>query len=389
MNESKSELSFGSIVATIGAILVGLGVVWILALNWHTIPSGLKVVVLVISTAAAYGVGVLARIKDYHKIGHSFLLLGAILYTLSIFLIAQIFNVAVSAQVYAMLLLLSWIGILFTAYIFDSSLNLVFALIQFVYWVGLQYIAIFEERLFDIYQSGLGILALIYLAIAILLYGLTQYHKSKNHEFFDVYRFWTAFYILLLTYILSFQTLLPVLWPQDFSLDPMGLVFLIVMFLIAIVVAMIGISMSVNKKTLKGKEVIAFVGTVVIYILLISVSSLVSGHNVGFSNNISPLLLILWLVNNIVFIFVILAVIGYGVNYKSSKIVNLAILFFVLDIFTRYIGFIIDLGGQIGFAVLSIIGGLILLFGGWAVEKWREKLVAKSKSKSQEGFAIN
>ena len=389
MRSIKANISFGSIVATMGAILIGLGVAWMLALNWSSIPSALKIIVLVIATGSAYGVGVFARIKNYHKIGHSFLFLGAILYTLSIFLIAQIFSTETSLQGTAILLLLSWVGILFTAYIFDSSLNLVFALFQFLFWIGLQYGALFENRMSDLFEPGLGILALIYLAIAILLYGLTQYHKSKNHEFFNVYRFWTALYVLLLTYILSFQSLLPIIWPTGFSLDPAALMFLIGIFTISIIAALVGIPMSLNKKTLTGKEVFGFVVTVVIYILLIALASLVSGDRVGFSGGISPLLLILWLVNNIIFIMVILSVIGYGVHYKSSKIVNLAVLFFVLNIITRYIGFIIDLGGQIGFAVLSIIGGLILLFGGWAIEKWREKLIKKTHTKTQVGFDIN
>ena len=389
MKSTKANISFGSIVATLGAILIGLGVAWMLALNWSDIPSALKIVILVIATGSAFGTGVFARIKNYHTIGHSFLLLGAILYTLSIFLIAQIFSTEATFQGTAILLLLSWVGILFTAYIFDSSLNLVFALVQFLVWIALQYIALFENRLFNIIQPGLGILALIYLAIAILLYGLTQYHKSKDHEFFDVYRFWTALYVLLLTYILSFQSLLPVIWPAGFSLDPTALIFLIGIFLVSIIAALTGISMSMNKGKLRGKEVFGFVVTVVIYILLITLASLVSGERVGFSNGISPLLLILWLVNNIVFIMVILSVIGYGVHYKSPKIVNLAVLFFVLDIITRYIGFIIDLGGQMGFAVISIIGGLILLFGGWAIEKWREKLIKKTESAGQVGYAIN
>ena len=51
--------------------------------------------------------------------------------------------------------------------------------------------------------------------------------------------------------------------------------------------------------------------------------------------------------DNILFILVILSVIGYGTRYQSAEIVNLAIMFFGLDIITRYIGFILDFGGQI------------------------------------------
>jgi len=79
--------------------------------------------------------------------------------------------------------------------------------------------------------------------------------------------------------------------------------------------------------------------------------------------------------DNILFIGVILTVIGYGIKAKSSDIVNLGIMFFALDIITRYIGFMLDFGGQIGFAVMAIFGGIILIFGGWGIEKWRKSLI--------------
>ncbi|MEK6872167.1 MAG: DUF2157 domain-containing protein [Nanoarchaeota archaeon] len=384
----EKHISFGAIVATIGSILIGLGVAWLLALNWHDIPSAFKIVILVLFTAAAYIAGTILRIHDYAKIGESLLFLGALLYTLSIFLIAQIFNLAVSFQAYSYLLLLSWVGIVIAAYIFGSPTSLWLGLIEFLPWVSLQFVAFYEKNLFDFEGFAPGILAIIYLVIGVFLYGLTQVHKSTGHAFFDVYRYWTAFYILLLTYIFSFQILLPYLWPEGFELTMGVLIFLIVISVIALISAFVGISMSVSANKLSGKEVLSFVAILIIYVLLISSAGLVSGAEGGFSGGLDVGLFILWLFDNILFIIVILSVIGYGVRYKSSKLVNLGILFFVVDIITRYIGFWMDIGGEVGFAVMSIIGGIILIIGGWLIESWRKRLVEKTQQRQQTGYAI-
>jgi uncharacterized membrane protein len=379
------HLSLGPIVATIGAILIGLGVAWLIALNWSDIPSAFKILILIIATGTAYSTGIFLRIKNYHKIGGSLIFLGAILYTLSIFLIAQIFNLPETTQFNAHLLLLAWIGILVVSYIFDSTSSLILALTQFLIWISLQFFSFTENFRGDF---AIGILAIIYLAVGVLLYGLTQFHKSNNHEFSGIYRYWTAFYILLITYILSFQSLLPILWPTDFQINSGMLIFLLTISFISLIVAAIGIITSLNKKKLSGKEVISFVLITVLYIILISSASLVSGAKTGFRGGMDTGLFLMWIFDNILFIIVILAVIGYGVRYKSSNIVNLGIIFFALDILTRYIGFWLDLGGQIGFAVMAIIGGIILLIGGWLIEKWRKDLVTKTKSNKNIGYSI-
>jgi len=382
--ELKQHISFGAVVATIGSILIALGIAWLIALNWKDMPSALKVLILVIATAGAYTAGVLFRTNDYEKIGGSLLVLGALLYTLSIFLIAQTFNLATSLQANALLLLLAWVGILFVSYIFDSSSSLVIALTEFLVWISLQYFSFVE--LFK-GEFSIGILTIIYLVVSMGLYGLTQIHKSRDHKFSGVYRYWTAFYVLLLTYILSFQSFLPMLWPKGFESTANVLVFLIIISLIAIVLAIVGIFMSLSKNKLSGKEVIGFIGLVFLYILLISLASLVSGESV-FRGAISGGLWAMWLFDNILFILVILSVIGYGTRYQSAEIVNLAIMFFALDIVTRYIGFVLDFGGQVGFAIMSIIGGIILIIGGWGIEKWRRRLIEKTKEKSRQGYAI-
>ncbi len=127
----KRKMSFGSIIAVMGAILIALGFAWLLAQNWHYIPSFLKIIILVGLTSLAYILGVVLREKDYQTIAKALFILGPLLYTLSIFLIAQIFSTSVSIQNYAWLFLLAYAGVTFSAYFFKSYTTLIIGLVEF------------------------------------------------------------------------------------------------------------------------------------------------------------------------------------------------------------------------------------------------------------------
>jgi len=501
--EDSGHHNFGAIIAMIGAILIGMGFAWIVALNWNDIPSALKILILVGVTVGAYGAGILLRIKDFEKIGGSLLTLGALLYTLSIFLIAQIFSTSVSIQGVAFLMLLAFAGVVSFSYIFDSSPSLVIGLIWFLSWIRLQYWALAVEGgsggmeslvLIIPFVGGrgasFGLLAILYLTIGILSYGLNLIHQSRDHKFSMVYKWWTVFYFLVFAYILSFQMLLPMIWPSGFSAPTLSILFLVVFSLIALAVFFGGVLLALNKKKVEGKEILAFVGIVFLLLIVIFSAGLVSStlgtcnlkscYNIEaqnecntidlptqvcdwnnercnqmgcrsydeesscegasaklgcvwennrcnknydkntpdtsreqclkynnerksclsedtcnwraqyYSRGDTPLnLWVIWIIDNIIFIFVILITIGYGIKTGSTKIVNLGIAFFVLDIITRYIGFIIDFGGQMGFAVMSILGGILLIFGGLGVEMLRRKLIIETKDHNPSTKEIN
>ncbi len=495
LNKRKGgSASFGSIVATIGSILVAIGVAWLIAINWSEMPSLLKVAILISSTALAYISGTILRIRDYKKIGESLLILGALLYTLSIFLIAQIYHLSTSLQVNANLLLLSWAGIFITAYIFSSSSSLLISLAQFLIWVSLQYIALIVK--YD-NEPIFGIFVMIYLAVGAGFYGLNQLHQSLEHKFANVYKFWAAFYLLLLAYLLSFQTLLPMLWPDGLKFS--SSLFFIIISIVAIWIFIIGNIFAIKSKKASLGESLLFVLIIILFTSITLSASFVSSSigscrlkscydiknqnqcesinlpnmecewtnkrceelncysfinqsscesalsklecfwqnntyrdefnkaegfcqtNKTYDNVYVPYrerestcsqydnnreaclnkeicawdagrfysgsrgakiplsLWLLWIIDNIIFLLFILLVIGYGTKYHSPKLVNLGILFFALDIATRYIGFMIDLWGYTSLSILFITGGIILIFGGLLIEKWRRKLIKKTR----------
>src|SRR5262245_12861100 len=82
-----------AVVAIVGAVVVGLGVILFFAANWSAIPHFLRLGMLVAATVGAYAVG--DRLRDAStRIAHAFVILGVLLFGASIFLVGQMENVS-------------------------------------------------------------------------------------------------------------------------------------------------------------------------------------------------------------------------------------------------------------------------------------------------------
>jgi uncharacterized membrane protein len=478
--EEKSN-KFLSIIAIIGAVLIFIGFAWLIAKNWHQIPDFVRVLILVGATIAAFVSGVIIRHRNHEAVGRALITLGALLYILTLFLVSQIYNLTTTPQHYAWLLFFAWVIVLLTAYLIDSPENLVVSMLAFFPWVMLQYVSSIL-KITDVPEQGIILsLILIFISIGALLYGLSTFHNSIKHRFTNIFRFWTAFYFLLIFYVLSFQSLLPLLSEFSFVASTFT-VFLIFFVSLCFLGSIIGVIFAANKSSISIKEILAFAGIIVIlFVLIISTKAgaglvgycnakscyefgtsfecssapdtlacewtpQVNGGGVcqqqscyefnstacssdpiskklnctwengmcqqswdnslyetcnGFTNqknncvsnslcswqigsafnsgSLPTSLWMLWIVNNFVFIGFIILILWYGQNIGSTKIVNLALFAFILEIISRYIGFWMDFKGYFAFSILAILGGLMLIFGAWQIPKWRRKLLDKTK----------
>lgn len=86
--------SFFKIIATIGGLFIGLGILLVIASNWEDLPKGLKLVLILLMPTSFLGVGYYLTeiLKEYNKIGDSFILLGTLLIGASISLLGQLYN---------------------------------------------------------------------------------------------------------------------------------------------------------------------------------------------------------------------------------------------------------------------------------------------------------
>ena len=247
--KDKRGASFGTIVSIIGAILIALGFAWLLATNWHQIPNFLKVIILVGLTIISYVIAIVLREKDYPGIAKSLFVIGALLYTLSVFLIAQLFHLLTSMQISAWLLLLSWVGVVFSAYFFTSYTTLIIALAEFLFWIQIQFFALMENS----HNFSFVMAILLFLAAGIFFYGLGLLHRAYEHKFSKLYIFWTAFYFLVISYVLSFQYTLQGMCAYENSLSGSMIIFLVIFGIISFLLFVSGIMVSSSKRKISGK----------------------------------------------------------------------------------------------------------------------------------------
>lgn len=82
------------IISILGSLLVGAGVILFFAANWPRIPAAVKVASILAATVGAYASGYYLQFVrgDYPRLGHSLILLGSLLYGAGIWLVAQIFH---------------------------------------------------------------------------------------------------------------------------------------------------------------------------------------------------------------------------------------------------------------------------------------------------------
>ena len=124
--ESDAPASSGSaignrvvtVIAIMGAVLIGLGIIAFIAANWSEIPKLVKLAMMVVGTPAIYVIGwFLGYRLDYARIGIAIILVGAIAFGASIHLVAQTYHVPVN---HPNLVPLWFLGVIPLAYITRS-----------------------------------------------------------------------------------------------------------------------------------------------------------------------------------------------------------------------------------------------------------------------------
>lgn len=121
--EEGYGISFIRVIVTVGAVLLGLGVILFIASNWDEMSRFLKVMIVLTGIAASFFTSYKLE-KNYPKTSEAFLYLSNLLFGAGIFLIQQIFNISD----HNFLSFFMWaVGTTFMALLFKKTLLFVFA----------------------------------------------------------------------------------------------------------------------------------------------------------------------------------------------------------------------------------------------------------------------
>ena len=361
-----------AILATMGALALGLGVILFFASNWAAISKEVKLALMVIGVPAVYGAGYWLRYyKQYLRVGTAIILLAAILYGAAIHLVAQAYHVPVN---HPNLVLVWFLGVIPLAYVTRSHSVLVLALILMLSAVGFRGQSWLED--WDLIPF-LGFP--LYLVLGLGLYGLGK--AQRQFELTRVYALPFELVGLLVafaaTYFLAFQE-----WWKEYSsfgfdgtgaLDGVSAEFW-GLFGVAALVSALGLLAAGLFRYRRG---LSWRGT--LYEGLMMLSLLVAASLVIFlplRNDIFyPV------VFNLLFLVGAIGLLLLGYVQGRELLINLAVLFFAFQVFARYFEFGFDLLDR---SIVFVGAGVILLAGGFAMERGRRRMVDRLRSQEAQ-----
>ncbi|MDA8233422.1 MAG: DUF2157 domain-containing protein [Clostridia bacterium] len=404
-----------TILAIIGAILLGAGVIMFFAANWQAMAKGLKVAIVLGSVIIAYAAGYYLTFEkqNYPRVGRALIFLGTVLYGAGIWLIAQIFHIS---SHYPNGVLFWFLGIIPVVLVCRSLSVLIEVSLLLTLWTVLE-------------QTGFENYNWLYLPLLAVILGLGYYIKSRvatgltlaGTVFWMVLGGFVSFkgiseiqgiwFVFLLVMVLGWliysmgnlQGMMEKFSFMKISFQIVGLLaFFLFLFLatfewfvpdfysyygternfnysgffmVTYGLAALGATGSGLWVLLKGKGDSSYRRE---GLLILTVSIILMG--LAF---LAP-----WLskgeylaIANLLLFAVIVTVIVMGYYNKEAVLINFGLVFFVLDIIARYFDFFWDMLPK---SVFFMAGGLLLLGGGFLLERNRRKIIREMRVMNHE-----
>jgi uncharacterized membrane protein len=367
-------------ISIIGSVLIGIGVLLIVASHWDEIPDFLRFILLAGTTFATYYLGwrLEFETKTKPRLGHALIFLASIMVGATIFLTAQIFNVNANAH---WLVFLWFLAISPLCYPFNSKPILGLSLFTFTLWMFL-----YVSSMKGVYVSTLG-LFMLYLLFGISLYGLGQIHTGIKpySRFRFTYQNAGLFFILVSYFFFSLIT------PYENDLGEISttdwtirILFVLFGATALITVAHTGIH---YKKFKQAKYeffmlLLALAGWAGIWLVSFFADSLaVSVTQYGYtSTRLNPTsVTVIFVVYTLVLFALSIGSILIGYSRTVTSFMNLGMFFFVLGVLHLYFTTLYRLLPR---SLAFIVGGLILLGTGWYLERKRRLLIEEMEPRN-------
>ena len=351
-----------SIIAVMGAVLIGLGIIAFFAANWSEIPKLVKLAMMVVGTPAVYVIGWLVGYRfDYPRIGIAIILLGAIAFGASIHLIAQTYHVPVN---HPTLVPLWFLGVIPLAYIIRSRPMLGLSIILFLAAAGFRA---------QVWVPDIGAEDMFFTIPGLLVLGAFLFAAGRSHARFSDTRMFARMYDLAglivasaAMYFFSFSEMWEQIDRHAPNFPSLGVEFwLVVGFAGAAAVGAILVAGWRDRRS-GSRQIWWEAGAVG----AMGVVAVVMWLGLAFGGEW------LWWVFNLVMLAGILGMIAAGYRWNRAYLINLAVPIFAITLFTRYFEFGFGLLGQ---SVAFIVAGVILLAGGFGMEYLRRRLVRRMR----------
>ncbi len=407
----------------LGVLLLGSGIITYFAANWGDIPKLLKLVILFGSMWLAYGAAWQA-LRDQHApmLGQALLLFGAILFGANIMLIAQIYHID---SHFPNGILLWSLGALVGAYLVRSQPMLVIAIVLAGLWTTLElqsfwyrhgihwsflilwlaflpliyrhrfrpalHVAMIALLIWSVYSYGsyglfwatrtklymVQVYFLIYLALFIL--GMLFVTYERLAIFARIVQRYSLFAVLVCAYALTSPYIQSRRWLYSHagtnSRLPADSGFLSVTF--AALILVVALALWHRARTGKGNQPNylkwgqVLIAAIVVLILINLFLGGVSGSLIAILFNLLLFAGLLWLIYA-------------GMHSDDRFLVNMGFVFFGFTLLSRYFDTFWTLLNR---SYFFMIGGLILIAGGYFLERKRRQLTHEIAARREGGDA--
>ena len=356
LDERRGRLT--TILATLGSVLVGLGVIVFFAANWQEIPRAPKLALILIAIASAYGIGYWLKYRwGRERVGSAVIFLGAVFFGVGIHLVAQLYNVSLNDP---KLFLYWFLGVIPLAYLTRSQAIMFLAVGLFLSAVGF-----WLWQWLDHESTSVIVAFSLFLVLGLLLYrlGRLQALVERTRPYaaaYDILGLLTVFGAL---YLLTFRE-----WYDDFRYHGAGFVkdFVLVgdfwwllhtgaaLTLLALVA---GAAWRLTQR--RPWQTLPYEASASLVLL---VAAYLSIYLAVRDDVFYPILF-----NALLFLGIV-GVLFVGYIQGQERLINIALVFFGLDVVSRYFEFSWALLDR---SLVFVVAGLLLLVGAFVLERGR------------------
>lgn len=357
--DRRGQRRLTATLATLGALLVGTGIILIIASNWDKISPfekmGLLLCSLILTQALGWWLG---ETKDYPRVGRSLNFLGSILFGANIFLVAQAYNIRAH---WPNGVLMWGLGTLPLALLFNSSAMAALAIVTLTGWIGGE----LSFRCMAFVDSTLFVP--VYCVWGVLLLAIGE--RFRDHR--NLRRLAATagslglFVILVAEFPLTFRDFISSTRSlSELDAQIAGLPVLVGLSMVGAVISAVCLATLSRSKRREALWMGAWIFTA---LLMGWGSAFVRGHG---HQMYSVLFAVIYFVQVIVLLYL-------GYLFTRADLVNLGLLAFGAFVLARYF----DLAWKyMDRSLAFIVGGVLLLALGFGMERSRRKLLARMKT---------
>ena len=365
---SESRRSQGRLVtglSIVGSVLVGLGVILFFASNWDGIDRWPKVGIALAAIIASYGLGYYLRYHlGYRRVGSAIVLLACIIYGAGVHLVAQAYNVDVNDP---KLMLFWFLGVFPLVYIVRSQPIQFLGVVLFLLAVGFR----LPDWLDVVFRGEaiLGAALFLILGLFILAIGRLKEEIPALRPYSEVFQLVGMIVALGSIFVLTFKEVFESfeggLYIQgDVEVGYRALMVAAGALTLVLVLATAWLHRRREREfTITGVEGVAIA-------ILLAAAYVVVGVDSGGEE-------VYTLSFNALFAIALLGVLVSGYLRGREAWVNIALAFISIDVIARYFEYSWDLLDR---SLIFVVAGVILLLGGFLVERGRRKMLERIRA---------